>query len=108
MTQAFSRSPIGDAKLFVLSALLGAVTPELRGVSVMVDSEGVFARFIFDTELTDSMREIVDDAETEVIADYGGLSPVVFRPEYLPSQQVPNLGAAEHWVFLRREPPRIE
>ena len=105
MTQAFSRPPLGDAKLFILSALLGEVTPELRAVSVTVSAEGVFGRFIFDTELTDDMRELVDDAETEVIADYGGVSPVVFRAEYLSSEQAPNLGVAEHWVFLRREPP---
>lgn len=105
MTQASSQLPLGDAKLFVLRALLGEVTPELRGVAVTVDAERVFGRFIFDTELTDSQRELVDDAETEVIADYGGLSPVVFRPEYVPLGQALKLGEAEHWVFLRREQP---
>ena len=62
-------------------------------------------RFVFDVELTDELREIVDDAGTEVLADYGGLTSVTFMSEFLPCEQRPTIGPGEHWVFLRREPP---
>ncbi|WP_309616819.1 hypothetical protein, partial [Salinibacterium sp.] len=80
-------------------------TPELRGVSIKVDSQSVSGHFVFDVEPTEELREIVDDAETEVLADYGGLTPVAFTSEYLPREQRLTLGPDEHWVFRRREPP---
>ena len=96
-------SPLAQAKLSVMSALLGAVTPELRGVSIRVDERSVIGRFFFDAKLTDEMRELVDDAETEVIADFLGVASVAFRPEHLPLHQSATIDVAEHWVFLRRE-----
>ena len=97
------RLRISAVILSVTGALLGEVTPQLRGVSVRVDGEAITGRFIFDTELDDDMRELARVAEGEVVADYWDIATVAFSAEYLPTNEAPTLGAAEHWVFLRRE-----
>jgi hypothetical protein len=84
-------------------ALLNEVTPDLRGVAARVGEDGIHARFIFDSGLTVQSRERVSDIETEVIADYSGLSPVHFVAEYLPSDLPRLLEQGEWWAFLRRE-----
>jgi hypothetical protein len=51
-------------------ALLGMVTPELRGVTVAFDAKRIHALFIYDGAITDEMEDIVSTVETEVMASY--------------------------------------
>ncbi len=102
MTDA-SHTSLGELFLYMRKALLGEVTPDLRGVAVAIDDTGVRGRVIFDRALTDEMRELVSDIEGEVIADYGGLFPVEFAAQYSPSDVPRSLEAGEHWAFLRYE-----
>lgn len=85
-------------------ALLNEVTPDLRGVAVRLDQDGVNCRFLFESEITGDMRERVDDIETEVIADYSGLTPVRCVGERLAVDQPRSLHPGEFWAFLRYEP----
>ena len=55
-------------------ALLGVVTPELRGVTVGRDSELVRVRFLVDGPVGASLTEASDDAEAMLLAD---LDPAV-------------------------------
>lgn len=87
-------------------ALLGEVTPELRGVTARIEGREVFSRFLFDVEITPEISERVSDAETEVIADYGGFSPVRFTAEFVPITADLRLLDNEVWAYRRYEAPR--
>src|SRR4051812_13740058 len=69
-------------------ALLGEVTPELRGVTARIEGRDVFSRFLFDVEITPEISERVSDAETEVIANYGGLARSASRPSSYRSRPI--------------------
>lgn len=84
-------------------ALLNEVTPDLRGVAVRVGEDGVACRFVFESAITDEARERIDDIETEVIADYSGLTPVRCIGEHVPVDQPRSLHPGELWAFLRHE-----
>lgn len=79
------------------------MTPDLRGVAVRLSDQGVRCRLFFDTEISEEIEERVDDIETEVIADYGGLTPVECQAVYSPSNVRLVLADQERWAYLRRE-----
>ena len=58
-------------RLSLQRALWGAITPQLRAVAMGWTSEVGRARFVFDRRPTEEDRELVEDVETEVIADFG-------------------------------------
>lgn len=92
-------------QLSIQRALLNEVTPDLRGVAVEVSADKVSARFIYESALSDAIRERVEDIETEVVADYSGLTPVEVIPESLPVTSQRQLHEGEHWAYLRHEAP---
>lgn len=94
---------VGDLKLYTLNALLGEVTPKLRWVAVSVGHDSVAGRFVFEPPVSAEDEELVEDASTEVIAHYGGLTPVNFRVEYEPTGHRIKLRENEHLVFARKE-----
>jgi len=59
-------------RLSAQRALLTHVTPRLRAVSVDIDPEScrIWARFIFDDEPSETVRDTAACAGTEIIADY--------------------------------------
>ena len=89
--------------LFMQKALLGEVTPELRMVVARFDEQGAHARFIYDSVLTDEAIETVAIAESEVSADYGGLTDVRFVAETLPARERLVFYPVEVTVYRRRE-----
>jgi hypothetical protein len=84
-------------------ALLGEVTPELRGVTVRLGDDGVTSRLIYDSELSAEIIERIDDVETEVIADYSGRTPVACRGVFSPVGERLELDEGELWAYLRHE-----
>jgi NADH:ubiquinone oxidoreductase subunit D len=56
--------------LTMQTALLGMVTPELRGVTVEFDARRIHALFVYDGAITDEMHDIVSTVEGEVMATY--------------------------------------
>lgn len=61
------KTKIADALLAVQSALLGVVTPQLRGVSIDIDEENeVFhITFFYDGEVSEDILELWSCASTE-------------------------------------------
>ena len=92
-----------DALLYMHRALLGMVTPELRGVAIHIERCRIGGRFLYEAEPDDEEREIVSEVETEVIADYPPDVEVTFRAEGLPPTIPRTLQPGEEWVYLRRE-----
>ena len=86
-------------------ALLGVVTPELRGVTVGRDSELVRVRFLVDGPVGAGLTEASDDAEAMLLAD---LDPAVRTAFELERYDVPGPladRALSRWVYLRYEQP---
>lgn len=83
-------------------ALLGMVTPSLRGVSVSWDEHRIGARFVYDADDRENV-EFVQEIETQVLADFGEDVVTDFAVEVAPESTAPALNESEVWVYLRRE-----
>ena len=94
-----------DAIIYLQRALLGMVTPELRGVTIRVDEDLVHARMVYEHEPTEDERELVSEVETEVIAAYLPEVEVTVVPDAVPPPAWPQLEPGESWVYRRREEP---
>lgn len=97
-----------EAIVFMNRALLGMVTPELRGVSISVGDNVVRSRMVYDHEPTEDECELVSEVETEMLADYLPEVEVVVGAEAVPPPAWPELLPGESWVYRRREPEPIE
>jgi hypothetical protein len=85
-------------RLSAQRALLGAVGPSVRAVSVSyMDASIVFQAFV-DPEATDLERDALDDAATDVIADF----PAGWTLVVTISEEVRDLPVWPELVYLRR------
>ncbi len=90
------------AILSVQHALLGCVSPNLRGVTCASASDRVFMRFVFDGEIAADDREAASEAETEVLADFPDRR-VKFECVRLDSPAPLNQLTLDWWAYIRRE-----
>lgn len=83
-------------------ALLGAVTPHLRAVTIDFNGQLFILRAYFDKEATSDDKELIDIALTEIIADlHHEIKEFKFEPVDL---HFPNkMTCLKHWVYLRHE-----
>jgi hypothetical protein len=90
-------------------ALWDLVTPNLRGVAVLVTPSRVVARFVFEDNPSELDEENVSEAETELMADVPFGVEVMAVAEASPPPRQRVLRPGEEWVYLRQErglPPR--
>ena len=92
------------ALLSLQRALWGMVTPDLRGVAVVVGDDRVTARMIYEREPTDEQLEIVSEVETLVMADFLPEVEVTVAADTVSPDRAADLQPGEGWVYLRREP----
>lgn len=96
-----------ERKMIVLlslqSALLGAVTPNLRGVGVKWDDTRIHFRCYFHGPIGDADRKAMSVVETEVHSDFPVSHEVTHEvlqmdfPEWLPRDEVPVYRRKEDW-----------
>jgi hypothetical protein len=89
-----------EIRLSVQRALLGAVPPSLRAVSIDADDLKIYYRCIFDSETTEKEKELLSVAASEVIADFSAYS---IEEEYLVIPKSEKMNHLNHLVFLRNE-----
>jgi len=65
----------------------------------------VNARFVYAVPITNEILELVDEADTEALADLPDGSLTDFTAEYLPTNERRAARDDEVWIFLRRELP---
>lgn len=82
-------------------ALLGAVTPTLRGVAVSWTADRIVARFIYDEGPRD--HDLMLKTETEVLADFDESVATDFVVEVEPAPAPLALSNGEVWVYRRHE-----
>jgi hypothetical protein len=88
--------------LSVQRALLGVATPSLRGVAMSWDDKRIQARFVYEDEDEEHV-ELMQEAETQVIADFAPEVAVEFCVEVVPADIVIPFSDKEIWAYLRRE-----
>jgi hypothetical protein len=87
--------------LSVQRALLGSVTPNLRGVAVDWDKNEVRVTCYYHGPISDNDREIMSCVHTEVATDFIDIAPVHFSLERV---DMPiKINGFRAWVFLRKE-----
>lgn len=84
-------------------ALWDLVTPNLRGVALLITPVRVEARFIFEGEVSDVDEENVSEAETELMADVPPEVEVVALAEAVSPTSPRALMPGEEWLYLRQE-----
>ncbi|WP_308797711.1 hypothetical protein [Agromyces silvae] len=89
--------------LSVQGALLGLVTPNLRGVAVAARKPTIRLRFIFENDPSEDDRENVALAETYVIADFEDFVTVEADCEWVPMTTRLQLQDGEEGVYMRKE-----
>lgn len=92
-----------DAILSMNRALWDVVTPNLRTVAMQVVGMKVSARFVYDTPITEEILELVDEADTQALADLPDGSRTDFTAEFLPPHLPRDLHDGETWLYLRHE-----
>lgn len=83
-------------------ALLGMVTPSLRGVTVRWDERRILGRCFFDGPIGVAEREVCSDIEGEVIASFPEHEVQVIA-ERLDSPRDLTAESLGAWVYRRRE-----
>jgi hypothetical protein len=90
-----------EVLLSVQSALLGAITPKIRAVSVEYDAKSIRIEVFFDGEISEDDREMVLLVDTEVLAVFPAhhrVDSVAIRrdaPAPIPKDRL--------WAYYRRE-----
>lgn len=85
----------------VQRALLGSVTPNLRGVAVDWDETEILVICYFHGSISDDDREEMSCVHTEVATDFVDIVPVHFRLDRL--DMPAKMNGFRAWVFLRKE-----
>lgn len=97
------KTKIADALLAVQSALLSAVIPQLRGVSVDVDEENEIFRitFFYDGEVSEDILELWNCASTEASCHM----PISYQTDenYVRFDYPQELPVQGRYAYLRKE-----
>ena len=89
------------ARLSIQKALLGAVTPSLRAVTIDLDenTKKLFVSFFYDGEISDEFFDLASVAITEIdLPEYELLDDQIIRLDY--PAKIPFKGQL---VYLRKE-----
>jgi hypothetical protein len=84
-------------------ALWDMVTPDLRVVAVQIEGKTIRVRFGYARPVTDFLRELVSEVETEVVADFLTDVTTEFSAEFVPVGTSRVFPGDWWWAYLRRE-----
>lgn len=96
---------VSQLRFSVQRALLGAVTPNLRGVTVGWGDGTIRLRFYYDGAISEEDEEQARCVGTEVIADFW--SPWTIEEEIVRHDAPQPMERLAAWVYLRKEPDRL-
>ncbi len=93
-----------DVLLYLLRALWGVITPDIRAIRASWARGVAGATFVFDHPVTEAEWELVSEVEAEVLADLPPDVPTDFDAIFVSEPQLPALPSDSWWVYVRREP----
>ena len=83
-------------------ALLGAITPNVRGVTVAYNNQQLTLRAYYDKDPLEEEKELLDFALGEMVADfYPSIEKYLFEPQVLPYPM--KMAMLSDWVYVRHE-----
>jgi len=88
--------------LAVQRALLGAVGPRLRGITVGWSNDEIRVRCLYDGEIEDVDQEAMNGAEAQLLGDFPD-GPIEFKLESYPEPSALADKTLDAWVYCRRE-----
>jgi hypothetical protein len=84
-------------------ALWGMITPSVRAIA-MGWADGIgHARFIFDDVPGEDEQELVDEVETEVMADFPETAKFDFTTDFQLTDRLAFEPGESWWAYVRRE-----
>ena len=92
-----------DVLLYVLRALWGVITPDIRAIRASWADGVAGVTFIYDHPVTESDWELVREVEAEVVADFPPEVPTDVTAMFVSERQLPALPSDSWWVYVRRE-----
>jgi hypothetical protein len=96
-------SALIDVVLSTVRAFTGEITPDVRGIAAGWVRDTTSCRVFFDHPPSEDDREMVSDAEAEVIADlYDIYEPFDFQAMYVPSNVKLGLPPDQGWIWIYR------
>lgn len=84
-------------------ALWGMITPSIRAIAMGWDDGVGHARFIFDDVPGADEQELVDEVETEVIADFPEDAAFDFTLDFQLTNGLDFKTGERWWAYVRRE-----
>jgi hypothetical protein len=90
------------AMLSAVRAFLGIIDHDVRAISITIDANDVSVIVYYDRELSQQDIELVDEAETEILADMPEECIVSVKCAYLePNLKIPCI-PTQSFIFLRK------
>ena len=92
-----------DVLLYLLRALWGMITPDVRAIRASWANGVAGATFVYDHPVTEAEWEHVREVEAEVVADFPPEVPTDFAAIFVPEQELPAVPSDSWWIYVRRE-----
>lgn len=92
----------GYFRLSLQRALLGKVTPNIRGIIALLDGSQIYLTFYYDGDISENDEENASEIETEVIADFDDKYTILTQVKRLDFPQRIKLDNG-FLVYLRKE-----
>ena len=90
-------------RLSAQRALLGAIPASLRAVTIGWKRTEIMMHCIFDGEISDDDRELLNIAATEIIADFSAPYTISFECFRLDAPNDISPYFLKYWVYIRHE-----
>ncbi len=94
-----------DVLMYLLRALWGMITPDIRAIRASWADGVAGATFMYDHPVTDSEWGLVREVEAEMVADLPPEVATDFAAVHVAEGQLPVLPSDSWWVYVRRESP---
>lgn len=82
-------------------ALLGVITPSVRGITVDYKREFIKLRAYFDIGATEEEKELISDAHGEIIGDFPEMKTFPYEEIDLPFPE--KMHVFSDWIYMRYE-----
>jgi hypothetical protein len=92
-----------DAKISLQRALLGAISSDIRAITIELIENEVIINYYFDGAPTEEDNDVLSIVETEVLADFHYEDNIVVKSIFHQCKSPLGIEAKGFWIFHRRE-----
>ncbi len=89
--------------LSIQRALLGEITPNIRGITCAWSKSEIKIRCYFEGEITDENEESMDCVEGEIMADFPNIKLIDLKCLTINMPESLNKHTLMSWVYMRKE-----